>query len=274
MRTSRPSTGATTASSVEGPGVAERLLIRDRWITGAALTVTALLCWAWIVPMSRDMYGDMSGASAWMMRDTWDAPHLALLFAMWFTMMAGMMLPSAAPVVLLYAMVVRKDAAGGSPLARVHVFLAGYLLCWGAFSAAATALQRLLAHLLWLSPMMEPASRWFAAATLIAAGLYQFTPLKRSCLTQCRAPAVFISRNWRPGIQGALRMGMLHGLECVGCCWVLMLLLFAGGVMRLMCIAALTALVLVEKLAPWGERSAQIIGAALIAAGAVAPFIG
>ena len=218
--------------------------------------------------MSRDMYGPMTGASAWMMRGTWDGVHLALLFAMWLVMMVGMMLPSAAPTVLLYAMVVRKDASAGSPVARVYAFLSGYLLCWAVFSVAATALQRELSAARWLSPMMELQNRPLSAAILIVAGLYQLTPLKRSCLRQCRAPAAFISEHWHPGVAGALRMGAAHGLYCLGCCWALMLLLFAGGVMNLLCIVLLMLFVLLEKLAPFGQRTALLAGVMLVAVGA------
>ncbi len=268
MRIWRPFTGAPTASSADERSLAERLLVRDSWIVGLALAGICALCWAWIVPMSRDMYGTMTGASVWMMRAQWDAAHLALLFAMWLVMMVGMMLPSAAPTLLLYARVVRKDDGGAAPAARVYAFLCGYLLCWAAFSLAATALQRSLSTLLWLSPMMELRHRWLSASILVIAGVYQLTPLKRRCLHHCRAPAFFISNHWRPGVAGAARMGALHGVHCLGCCWALMLLLFAGGVMNLLCIAALTLFVLLEKLAPFGQRTAVAAGIALIAAGA------
>jgi predicted metal-binding membrane protein len=268
MRISPTITGAPTASSAEARSLAETLLTRDRWIAGLAIALICCLSWAWILPMSRDMYGPMTGASAWMMRGVWDAPHLVLLFAMWLVMMVGMMLPSAAPTVLLYAMVVRKDTDGGSPIARVYAFLCGYLLCWTGFSLAATALQRGLSAARWLSPMMELQNRPLSATVLIVAGLYQLTPLKRGCLRHCRAPVAFISEHWHPGMVGALRMGAVHGLYCLGCCWALMLLLFAGGVMNLLCIALLTLLVLLEKLAPFGQRTAALAGFVLIVAGA------
>jgi predicted metal-binding membrane protein len=133
----------------------ESLLLRDRWLGGGALVIMVALCWAWIVPMARDMYGSMHGPSAWMMTNTWDLPHLALLFAMWVVMMAGMMLPSAAPTLFLYAGVIRKSSDGPRANAHVYAFAGGYLLVWTAFSLVATALQRVLAHCLLLSPMME-----------------------------------------------------------------------------------------------------------------------
>jgi predicted metal-binding membrane protein len=129
---------------------------------------------------------------------------------------------------------------------------------------AATALQRLLATQVLLTPMMEPATPLFAAGVLVAAGLYQFTPFKRACLTTCRSPLAFLMQHWRPGAAGALRMGIEHGTYCLGCCWALMLLLFAGGVMNLWVILGLTVWVALEKLAPFGQQSARIGGALLL----------
>ena len=245
----------------------ESLLKRDRWIVGGALAVTTILCWAWLVPMGRDMYGPMTGASAWMMTDTWDFNHLALLFAMWVVMMAGMMLPSAAPTLLLYAAVVRKSEEADPITARVHAFAGGYLLVWTVFSLLATILQRLLAGLLLLSPMMETSNRTFGGILLLAAGVFQLTPFKRACLNYCRSPAELIVRFWRTGATGAWRMGGLSGLYCLGCCWALMLLLFVGGVMNLWCIAAITVFVLLEKVAPLGAPGGRLSGGLLIALG-------
>lgn len=172
----------------------ESLLRRDRWLVGGALAVTVALCWAWIVPMARDMYGPMTGPAAWMMTDRWDFAHLSLLFAMWVVMMAGMMLPSAAPTLLLYAGVIRKSPESERAPAHVYAFAGGYLVVWTAFSLVATALQRELANLLLLTPMMEAGGRAVGGALLIVAGLYQLTPLKRTCLESCRSPAAFIAR--------------------------------------------------------------------------------
>ncbi len=245
----------------------ESLLRRDRWLVGGALAVATALCWAWIVPMARDMYGAMTGSSAWMMTATWDFTHLALLFAMWVVMMAGMMLPSAAPTLLLYAGVVRKSEESARASARVYAFAGGYLLIWTVFSLLATAAQRLLARLLLLTPMMEAQNRLFGGILLLAAGLYQLTPFKRACLDYCRSPAELIVRFWRPGAAGAWRMGVASGLYCLGCCWALMLLLFVGGVMNLWWIAALTVFVLLEKVAPLGVQGGRLSGVLLAAAG-------
>jgi predicted metal-binding membrane protein len=187
---------------------------------------------------------------------------------MWLVMMVGMMLPSAAPTLLLYAGVVRRSADGARTRARVYQFAAGYLLVWGGFSLAATAAQLLLARTPLLSPMMQLRAGWPGAVLLLLAGGWQLTPWKRGCLQSCQAPAAFIASHWRGGGSGALRMGVAHGAYCLGCCWALMLLLFAGGVMNLWCIAALTVFVMLEKLAPYGAQGGRLSGFLLLAAGA------
>ena len=185
----------------------------------------------------------MTGASAWMMTAVWDLRHLALLLAMWAVMMVAMMLPSASPMLLLYGSVARRSATGSSAASRqIYALAAGYLVVWGVFSLGATALQRLLAGLLLISPMMEVTNPVVSAALLLTAGVYQLTPIKLACLRSCQSPLGFLMSRWRNGLTGAFRMGLEHGALCVGCCWALMLLLFAGGVMNLAVIAALTAL--------------------------------
>jgi predicted metal-binding membrane protein len=218
--------------------------------------------------MALDMYGAMAGPSAWMMTTNWDALHLALLFAMWAVMMVGMMLPSAAPTLLLYAALARKSDSSGSVALRVYAFAAGYLAIWTLFSLLATALQRVLVAALVLSPMMEVQNRAWAGGLLVLAGIYQFTAAKRACLTACRSPVEFITRHWKPGRSGAFRMGLEHGLYCLGCCWALMLLLFVGGVMNLWVIAAITLFVLLEKIAPLGAQAGRLSGALLLLLGA------
>jgi predicted metal-binding membrane protein len=221
-----------------------------------------LVCWSWIVVMARDMYGPMTGASAWMMPPQWDAPHLVLLWAMWAVMMTGMMLPSAGPMILL------AGDTGQTRARQPYLLALGYLAVWALFSLGATALQWGLARLLVVTPMMEVSSRRAGAVFLVVAGTYQWTPWKRACLITCQSPLAFLMRRWRSGAWGAFRMGVEHGAYCVGCCWALMLLLFAGGVMNLPVIAALTAFVAFEKLAPVGVQSARVSGALLIAAAA------
>jgi len=252
---------------MDGRTSLESLLRRDRWLVGGALAVTIALCWAWIVPMARDMYGAMTGPAAWMMTERWDFAHLSLLFTMWVVMMAGMMLPSAAPTLFLYAGVIRKSPDGERAPAHVYAFAGGYLLVWTAFSLVATVLQRGLANLLLLTPMMEARGRAVGGALLIIAGLYQLTPFKRTCLESCRSPAAFIVRYWKRGVAGGFRLGLAHGAYCLGCCWALMLLLFVGGVMNLWWIGALTVFVLLEKLAPLGAQGGRLSGPLMIALG-------
>jgi predicted metal-binding membrane protein len=229
------------------------------------VVLVPVAAWTWIVVMARDMYGPMTGASAWMMTPTWDASHLLLLWMMWAVMMVGMMLPSASPLLLLYGHVARRSV---QPVAALHIYAlaAGYLTIWVVFSLGATALQRWLAVRLLVSPMMETSTA-AGAALLILAGVYQLTPLKRACLRTCQSPLGFLMSRWRAGAAGAFRMGLEHGAYCVGCCWALMLLLFAGGVMNLAVILALTMFVAFEKLAPFGTQSARISGVSLIVAG-------
>jgi len=245
----------------------QALLARERRLVLAGLAGAIALSWLYLVPASRDMYGAMDGLSAWMMAGTWDAGYLALIFAMWAVMMVGMMLPSAAPAILLYATVMRNSAQAEAPIARTYAFAGGYLLAWFGFSLAATLLQWALAEAALLSPMMVSASPALGAALLIVAGAYQFTPLKQACLTTCRSPASFLAEHARPGVSGALRLGAHHGLYCVGCCWALMLLLFFGGVMSLLWIGAITIFVLLEKLAPYGAQGGRLSGGLLMLSG-------
>ena len=252
----------------------ERALARQRVAMTLALVGLPLACWLWVISMGRDMYGSMAGPSAWMMTAAWDAPYLLLLWAMWAAMMAAMMLPSAAPFVLLYARAARQRAAAAPAGAlAVNALAGGYLLVWAVFSAGATLLQWALAASGLLTPMMEASSSAAAAGVLLVAGLYQLTPLKHACLRSCRSPLGFLGARWRAGTAGAFRMGVEHGLYCLGCCWALMLLLFAGGVMNLVVVLALTAWVAVEKLAPFGEQSARV-GGALLLGGAVWLVVG
>jgi predicted metal-binding membrane protein len=226
------------------------------WSLVAALLVVLLACWAWIIALAHDMYGPMTGASAWMMTPHWDSTHLLLLWVMWAVMMTGMMLPSAAPTIVL---------AGGG---RGGLMALGYVCVWAIFSVGATALQWLLMRLMIVTPMMEMSGPVASALLLAIAGIYQLTPLKHACLSTCQSPMAFLTRGWRSGTVGAFRMGVDHGVYCVGCCWALMVLLFAGGVMNLVVIAALTAFVAFEKLVPLGVWGPRVTGAALLAAAA------
>ena len=243
--------GSTTGKIADF--VIERALDRDRLVVLGGLAAATILAWAWLVPMSFDMYGSMSGSSAWMATHAWDLKYVSLLVAMWAVMMAGMMLPSAAPMILLFAGVVRQSDLA-RPATRAFAFAAGYLAGWSLFAVAAVVVQRMLMDVLVLTPMMALSTNRASSAVLALAGMYQLTPLKRACLSTCQSPLTFIARHWRNGLGGAFRMGAAHGVFCVGCCWALMLLLFVGGVMHLTTIGLLTLVVLIEKTLPLGPR--------------------
>jgi len=247
------------ALSARGTAI-ESIVRHERRVLVAAIVCVPLLCWTWIVPMSRNTFGSMADPSAMMMNSVWDLRHIALLAAMWVVMMVGMMTPSAAPTLLIYAAVVRRSEGARAAL-RVYPMAFGYLLVWAAFGLGATLLQHVMSASV-LSPTMRVSNAW-ASALLMVAAVYQVTPLKAACLDSCRSPIHFIVTHMRAGVAGAFRMGLRHGFLCVGCCWALMLLLFAGGVMNLWTIALLTFFVLVEKLSPFGARTEGITAAGL-----------
>ena len=237
--------------------VIESVLRRDRAVVAACLTAIAALAWAWLFSI-----GGMAAPARWGIAD------FAVLFAMWAVMMVGMMVPAAAPMVLLFAAVNRRSREKGGPFAATGAFVAGYLAMWSGFSLGAVVLQWALQQAALLSPTMVSTSPALSGLLLIAAGIYQATPLKATCLEHCRTPMEFLSRSWRSGTGGAFVMGLHHGAYCVGCCWVLMALLFAAGVMNLVWVAAIAAVVLVEKLAPFGVATGRITAVLLVAAGA------
>ena len=234
------------------PDLTSRLLGHQRLIVAAGLALLAALAW-WFVLDGAGVAEPMRMAEA--------PPPFPALVLMWWVMMVAMMLPSATPAILLYARV-REMRNGDARIGETWVFLAGYAAVWLLFSLAAAGLQYLVT-----GASMALDDRLAEAIVLIAAGLYQLSPLKSACLGQCRAPAQFISRHWRPGAAGAVRLGALHGAYCVGCCWMLMALLFVGGVMNLLWIAALTIFILLEKIVPTGRLIPRLAGAAMFATG-------
>ena len=233
------------------PDLTTRLLRREGLIVAGGLSLLVLLCW-WFV---------IDGAGMPQGMDAMRTPPFGALLLMWWLMMLAMMLPSAAPAVLLYGRV-RQIRGGDSQIAATSMFLAGYLLAWLAFSLIAASAQTLLT-----GPSMALDNRRVEAGVLLAAGVYQLTPLKAACLRECRSPAEFISRHWRPGWDGAARLGVRHGLYCLGCCWTLMALLFVGGVMNLVWVVGLTVVVAAEKLAPRGQLIGRVAGVVLLARG-------
>lgn len=273
----------------------EALLARDRWIVGGCLLLLCLLAWFWLLreagsmaaapapappAMSGTMAGmDMSGMNmgGMTMPGAAQAPDRAAAwaaaFVMWLVMMVAMMLPSASPMILLYAAFARGVKAQVSALAPTFVFAGVYLLLWAAFSAvAATAQVALVEAKLISADMLKLSDMRLGGGLLALAGLYQLTPLKRACLERCRSPLSFLTRLWRPGWAGAARLGLLHGAYCLGCCWLLMALLFFGGVMNLAWVAALAGLVLVEKVLPIGPYGAKALGIGAVAGGLVMMF--
>ena len=260
------------------------LLRRDRLAVAAALIIVTLLAWAYVLWLAAagDMAGmdmsdmDMDGMDMSAMAGTmaptirsWAPADFAFMFAMWSVMMVGMMTPSVAPMVLLYAGVGRKASESGSPIASTGWFFAGYLIVWIAFSALATIAQWLLTALALLTPMMASSSAVLGGIVLVAVGLYQWTPVKETCLRSCQAPLAFLMAHggFRDKPLGALRLGMAHGAYCLGCCFALMALLFVGGIMNVLWIAGLTILVLLEKIVPAGRLIPRISGALIGAAG-------
>jgi predicted metal-binding membrane protein len=260
-------------------GARDKALRRERVIVWIALAILTLLAWLWV------FVGAGTGMSIIAMT-TWQFPpprpsiiapgdwapaYWLTMLGMWWVMMIAMMVPSAAPMILLHARVAcHGQERGGVPgRASTAAFVAGYLACWLGFSAIATLLQFGLERFGLLDGMMMwSTERWLTAGLLIGTGLYQLSPLKTVCLTQCRSPAEFLARHWRPGRLGAFRLGVRHGAYCLGCCWALMLLLFAAGIMNLLWIAGLSILVLLEKLAPFGAALTKPLAVLLLFAGA------
>ena len=203
------------------------------------------------------------------MPQEWGMIAVVLLFAMWAVMMVAMMLPSAAPMILSFLSVNNRRRAASRPLVPVGIFVFGYLVVWTAFSAVATMAQWGLHKAALLSPAMSATSPVLSGGLLLAAGVFQWTPLKRACLKGCRSPLSFLMRGWQDGTAGALLMGLRHGSYCLGCCWVLMALLFVTGVMNLSWVVAIALFVMAEKILGQGELFSQVTGAALVTAGAV-----
>jgi predicted metal-binding membrane protein len=239
------------------------LPLRDHAAILLALIGLAAISWLYIYLQMSPM-DEMAMPVAF---SPWTAADFALNIAIWWVMMPGMMLPSAAPMILTFATVNRRKRTRGQPFVPTAVFTTGYLIAWGLFGIAATVADWGLEQTALMSPMTQRLSPALGAAVVIVAGVYQLTPFKYVCLTNCRSPVDFVLNHWRDGAVGALRMGFEHGLYCLGCCWFLMALLFAAGTMSLLWMAAITAFVLAEKLFPAGQWIARGSGLVMMAFG-------
>jgi predicted metal-binding membrane protein len=252
----------------------ESVLKRDRLVVMIGLALVVVVAVAYTVAgvgmnmspltMTR-MAIEMPGMA--MQPVGWSAGYAFVIFLMWCAMMVAMMVPSAAPMVLIHASIGRQQENAGRTLATTAIFVAGYLTVWTVFSLVATALQWGLESLGIVSGMMEIASPVIAGLVLITAGFYQLTPLKRVCLKHCQNPLTFVIQHWRPGKAGAFRMGLEHGGYCLGCCWFLMALLFVGGIMNLIWIAGIALYVGIEKFAVGHRWLTVATGVTLTVAG-------
>lgn len=249
----------------------EYILKKDRLVIVAGLLFISVLSWLYIVYLYRQMLVmDMSAAFfAMPMTQHWAATDFVLLFLMWLVMMIAMMTPSVSPLILLFAVINRQKKQQQNPFVHTGYLLAGYFLVWGGFSLVATLLQWLLQQVSLLNPEMKITGAIPGSIILIAAGIFQFTPLKRTCLRNCRTPIDFIHHNWKEGKRGALQMGMENGMYCLGCCWVLMVLLFFSGIMNLLWIALIAVFVLIEKTFPQPKWISSVAGVVLIVYGLI-----
>jgi predicted metal-binding membrane protein len=238
---------------------------RERLVIAAALAAVTALSWLHVYVQMEPM-ADMADMAPAMFA-SWNAADFALNFAIWWVMMPAMMLPSAAPMILTFATVNRRKRERGQAYVPTAVFTSGYLIAWGLFGVSATLADWALERAALISPTTGRLTPMLGAAVVIAAGIYQLTPLKSVCLTHCRSPFDFVLNHWRDGASGALRMGLAHGLYCLGCCWFLMALMFAAGIMSLLWMAVIAVFVLVEKLLPAGTWLARAGGVAMLGLG-------
>jgi predicted metal-binding membrane protein len=241
----------------------ETIVRRERLIIGGCLAAVVLVAWSYLLH-SKAAMADMEMPGMIM---PWDAVAVLLLFVMWAVMMVAMMVPSAAPMILAFLNVNHRRKTTSRPLLPVGIFLCGYLTVWTAYSAVATLAQWGLHKAALLSPTMAATSPVLSGGLLLAAGVFQWTPLKRACLKGCRSPLSFLMSEWRDGTVGAFVMGLRHGSYCLGCCWMLMALLFVAGVMNLLWVAEIALFVMAEKILLRGELLGHIAGVALVTAG-------
>jgi len=241
-------------------------LKRDRLIIISALFTITFLSWVYIIYLYNQMvYMDMNALFfAMPMTPEWTYIDFILLFFMWLVMMIGMMTPSVSPLVLIFAKVNRQKKQQAHPFVNSAYLIAGYFVIWAVFSLLATFLQWLLQNVSLLSPEMKSTNKMLGGVILIASGIFQFMPIKQSCLKHCRSPLAFVTQHWKEGKRGALKMGIENGFYCLGCCWILMLLLFVTGIMNLLWVAIIALFVLAEKILMQVKWIPYVAGAVLI----------
>jgi len=243
------------------PGFLEAALRRDRLIVAAGLLTLTGLAWVYIARMAATMPAHLGMAMPH--ARPWNVGETAGLAIMWIVMMIAMMIPSVAPVILLFASISRRRRVQGVLATPVSVFTLGYLLAWTGYAVLAALTQSALHSAALLSPAMASGSPLLGGGLLMLAGAYQWLPVKGACLSHCRSPLGFFTTEWREGVSGALLMGLRHGSYCVGCCWALMALLFVVGVMNLLWVVAIAGFVLAEKVVPNGRLLGRITGVLL-----------
>ena len=248
---------------VASESVVEWIIKRERLVVFACLLVVIALAWSYIVTGAGMGMGKMHEASN-VESQMWTPLYFLLMFFMWFIMMIAMMLPSASPMILLFSAINKRNNECSNSVFSTGIFVTGYIVAWGGFSLIATFFQWGLEKMGLLTPMMASADPLFGSILLITAGVYQLTPLKHACLRHCRLPIDYLGHHWKNGTTGALIMGLEHGLFCLGCCWVLMALLFYGGVMNLRWIIGLSLYVLLEKIVPAGHWIGRLSGVILV----------
>jgi len=247
----------------------DAILRRERWVVGICLVLMVLGAWLYLIDMARDMAGMAMPSMLMPSPTSWTPRDLGLAFVMWSVMMVAMMVPSAGPMVLAFLAVNGRRRERGGAIVSGWVFVVGYVAVWTAYSLAATLAQWGLHEAALVSSSYALTSPLVMGGILIAAGIYQWTPLKRRCLVGCRSPLSFLMSRWREGRWGAWWMGLEHGLFCVGCCWILMTLLFVTGVMNLPWVAAIAVFVIAEKLLPYGAIFGRVTGVALAVIGLI-----
>jgi predicted metal-binding membrane protein len=239
----------------------DRALWRDRLVIASVLALLTVLSWIQMVAPEELPSGERLMPCC--------GARFDVAFAMWVVMMAGMMIPSVAPMVLAHASVMRRRKSGAIPYVFTALFLGGYLLAWSAFSAVAALTQWVLFKSALLDGHTLSIGPWAGGAVLLAAGVFQLSPAKNVCLSHCRVPFGYFVTEWREGYRGAVAMGLRHGVSCIGCCWLLMAVLFAVGIMNILWGAAITAFVLAEKVLPWRKAVVRTGGVACLAGAAL-----